>query len=203
MLFGLPTGLVAPGKSIVSAKAFKIVFIAADFFSLILQGAGGGIAATANTTSGSDIGRNIILAGIIVQRVVMVGFVGYALYWGSRARQEGVYASRELKLLVLGMMMCSVMIVRGVCRTAELSGGFKGSLAQNQTMFLLDAIPISIAALSINLWHPGRLLRSQAHASPRTSSSSPSTFIAMESMETGKVEPSPSMVQRLKGSLNL
>lgn len=59
----------------------------------------------------------------------MVGFVGYALYWGSRARQEGVYASRELKLLVLGMMMCSVMIVRGVCRTAELSGGFKGSLA--------------------------------------------------------------------------
>ena len=49
-------------------RSFSIIFITADFFCLVIQGAGGGIAGTANTSQGSDNGAKIITAGVILQR---------------------------------------------------------------------------------------------------------------------------------------
>jgi hypothetical protein len=40
-----------------------------DFICLVLQGLGGGIASTANTDSSSNTGRNIMLAGLIIQLI--------------------------------------------------------------------------------------------------------------------------------------
>jgi Na+/phosphate symporter len=40
----------------------------------VLQGAGGGIAATANTTSQSNAGKNIMLAGLVFQVISLTLF---------------------------------------------------------------------------------------------------------------------------------
>lgn len=46
-------------------RAYAITLMARDPTSLIIRGAGGGLAATANTVFGSEIGRVIMVAGVV------------------------------------------------------------------------------------------------------------------------------------------
>ncbi|KAM0755291.1 hypothetical protein T439DRAFT_375693 [Meredithblackwellia eburnea MCA 4105] len=154
-LLALVIATVAPNQSPLSSKMFKIVFITADVFALVLQGAGGGIAATATSESLSHAGSHLMLAGIVFQLVVMLVFFAYTAWFYSRARKEFYLAGKRVIWLFFGVGLSSFMIiVRGAYRTAELAGGFKGTLARNQYTFLLDAIPVTIATFAINVWHP-------------------------------------------------
>ena len=49
------------------------------------------------------------------------------------------------------------MVAQGF-RTAELAGGFRGHLATTELFILLDAVPVSLAMLVLNVFHPCRLL---------------------------------------------
>lgn len=48
-------------------RTYTIVFCTCDFICLVLQALGGAIASTANTLSSSNLGKNIMLAGLIFQ----------------------------------------------------------------------------------------------------------------------------------------
>ncbi|KAM0747123.1 RTA1-domain-containing protein [Meredithblackwellia eburnea MCA 4105] len=152
--------ITAQSKSFMSFRTCKAVFIVIDVFSIFLQAAGGGIAATANTVTGIKKGANLALAGIILQLAVMVLFVVFGLWWTRRARFEvGEKGGKERWWLLGGILLASAMIiVRGGYRTAELHQGLNGPLATDQWTFLLDCIPISIATLTLNVFHPSRLL---------------------------------------------
>jgi hypothetical protein len=63
-----------------SPRVYTITFISCDFISLVLQGAGGGLSATANTTAGSNTGRYIMIAGLVSQ-VVSLGI--FMLLWAE------------------------------------------------------------------------------------------------------------------------
>lgn len=54
--------------SIVTPRSFTIIFIVADVVCIVIQGAGGGIAGTAETSSGADNGAYIMTAGVVLQR---------------------------------------------------------------------------------------------------------------------------------------
>jgi hypothetical protein len=77
---------------------YSIVFMGCDLLSLILQGAGGGIAATADDNKGSDVGVNVMIAGLIFQVVSMAAFF---IFWGDfilrtrRAKRSGSLASAQ------------------------------------------------------------------------------------------------------------
>jgi len=61
--------LTASGKySFITPRSFSIIFIFSDFCCLVVQGAGGGIAGTANTVDGANTGAYIMTAGVILQR---------------------------------------------------------------------------------------------------------------------------------------
>ena len=47
-----------------------------DFISLVLQGTGGGLAATANDYSEGETGRGIMVAGVVFQVVSLLVFIG-------------------------------------------------------------------------------------------------------------------------------
>lgn len=51
------------------------IFVTFDLISLILQGAGGGLAATANDKAGSDLGIDVMMAGLAFQVIALVIFV--------------------------------------------------------------------------------------------------------------------------------
>lgn len=79
---------------------------------------------------------SIMLAGIVVQLVVMIIYSFYGLWWAYKARAElrkamtNLPNGRGLSRAAIGMVICSVMIIlRGFWRSAELGDGFSGSLA--------------------------------------------------------------------------
>jgi hypothetical protein len=55
-------------------KTYVWIFCSGDLLSLIIQGAGGGIAASANTLSGANTGGYIMAGGVIFQMVIMCCF---------------------------------------------------------------------------------------------------------------------------------
>jgi hypothetical protein len=54
--------------SILTPRSFAIIFMTADFVCLVVQGAGGGIAGTADTTAGANNGAYIMTGGVVLQR---------------------------------------------------------------------------------------------------------------------------------------
>lgn len=74
---------------------------------------------------------SLMLAGIVVQLVIMLVFVAFGLLWAHRALPEIRAWGPDIRTLLLaGILLPSVMIVvRGCYRTGELSQGFSGSLA--------------------------------------------------------------------------
>ena len=56
------------------AEWYPYIFVSCDIISLILQGAGGGLAATAKTQNASAVGSNVMMAGIVWQVVTLTMF---------------------------------------------------------------------------------------------------------------------------------
>ncbi|KAL7415338.1 RTA1-like protein [Mrakia frigida] len=73
---------------------------------------------------------------------------------------EHVNASRNLKLLILGVSLSTLFIfIRSIYRTIELLDGWTGPIIANQQLFnFLDGMMIIFALLATNFLHPGFLL---------------------------------------------
>ncbi|GAA5857638.1 hypothetical protein JCM8547_004311 [Rhodosporidiobolus lusitaniae] len=160
---GLIIGLVAPQKSsrFLSPKWFKITFITADVVALVIQGIGGGMAGSAEGPGTQlDNGTHIMLAGIIVQLVVMIFFSFYMLGWSWLSRDEIRKSGTRMQLMLVAIAVASAaIIVRGGFRTAELNEGFRGPLAEDENMIILDAAPVLVCTFVLNLLHPHWFLR--------------------------------------------
>ena len=134
---GLAIANVAPQKSWLSGRAFKTLFITADLVSLIVQAVGGGMAGSAVGTDPQQVktgskwvvsrapdrpsgGKltatfSIMLAGIVIQLVVMLFYVGYTAIWVFRARERVKLAGSRFQWMLVGMLAASIgIIVRGV-----------------------------------------------------------------------------------------
>lgn len=82
-----------------------------DFTALVLQGAGGGLAATSNTP-GDNTGRNIMIAGLIFQVVSLLIFLSlwtdfiFSVRKAGEAAKDDNFAvvrnSRKFKLFQYG-----------------------------------------------------------------------------------------------------
>ncbi|KAL8660579.1 MAG: hypothetical protein Q9202_006433 [Teloschistes flavicans] len=155
-----------PEHSRLKANWYTWIFIACDLFSLILQGAGGGIAASANTDSTADAGSHLMLAGIIWQVITLGVFLILAADFGFRAygrRSTHSIAALELrrtlkfKLFLAGLALAFVSIfIRCIYRIAELAGGWGNSIMQNEGEFIgFEGVLIAIAVVCQTAFHPG------------------------------------------------
>ncbi|KAG8903866.1 hypothetical protein FRB99_002635 [Tulasnella sp. 403] len=68
--------------------------------------------------------------------------------------------SRKTWLMLLGLVLSTVLIyVRSIYRTIELLDGWHGPIITKEKLFdLLDGMPIVLAMVSLNIFHPGRLI---------------------------------------------
>jgi hypothetical protein len=138
-----------------------------DFISLILQGTGGGLAATANNHSGSETGRAIMVAGVVFQVVSLLIFMGLWLEFIFRLRRTSE-SGKDVRLVqlrdskkftwfqyALGVAVVLIFI-RSVYRVAELQQGFNGPIANDEVSFMiLEGPMIFLAVLSMTVLHPG------------------------------------------------
>ncbi|KAL8668782.1 MAG: hypothetical protein Q9168_006607 [Polycauliona sp. 1 TL-2023] len=157
---------IGPEHSRLPPKWYTWIFIGCDIFSLVLQGAGGGIAASASSPSTQDAGSNLMLAGIVWQVVTLIVFATLAGDFAlrvSRSRSSLPLAASDLlktlkfRLFAFGLCTAYVTIlVRCIYRVAELAGGWGNSIMQNEAEFIvLEGVVIVIAVLCQTAFHPG------------------------------------------------
>ena len=138
-----------------------------DFISLVLQGAGGGLAATADDHAGSETGRAIMVAGVVFQVVSLLIFMGLWLEFLFRLRRTSESAKdvhfvelRDTKKFTwfqsaLGAAVV-LIFVRSVYRVAELQQGFNGPIANDEVSFMILEGPMMfLAVLAMTVLHPG------------------------------------------------
>lgn len=136
------------------AKYYTWIFILCDLFSLILQGAGGGLAATADSDSSASTGNNLMMAGIVFQVFTLLIFAclsGEYFYRALSRRSEwsqsvvNLVSSKRFKLFVGSILVAfTVIFVRCVYRIAEMAGGWRNDIMQNEAEFIvLDGVYVS------------------------------------------------------------
>jgi hypothetical protein len=143
------------------------IFIAGDILSLVLQGAGGGLASTAEGGSSlQDIGTNMMIAGVVFQ-VVILAFFGYFLaeYTLRTYRRRDQLSAESIELFHATSFRCFVIaisvayvgiFVRCVYRIPELTGGWGSELMRNEAEFIvLEGVMIVIAVAVLTVFHPG------------------------------------------------
>ncbi|KAK2742405.1 hypothetical protein FQN55_007843 [Onygenales sp. PD_40] len=160
-------------NSRIPAVWYPRIFITCDVIALILQAAGGGIASSADPgDSSADLGKNLMIAGVVFQVVTLGIFIvlasDFAIRTWLRIRSLGAGAldakyarlrdSTAFRSFLLALAISTLFIfVRCVYRIAELSGGWDGPLMKEEPLFIaLEGGMVSAAVLVLNAFHPGR-----------------------------------------------
>ncbi|KAF7370055.1 RTA1-like protein [Mycena sanguinolenta] len=162
---------LGPCYSRLTPRWYTILFLSCDIVALVIQGAGGGIASSANTLSGANLGANIMLAGIVFQ---FVAIVVYSTLAGDFLRRyhvdrpvRGTSVDRgvmdpKLKTMIAALAFSTlVLFIRSIYRIIELATGWNGRVIETEVYFnVLDGGMVTLAIFTINFAHPGRLLGS-------------------------------------------
>ncbi|KAF2181845.1 RTA1-domain-containing protein [Zopfia rhizophila CBS 207.26] len=155
-------------------KTYTYVFVGFDLLALILQGIGGGLAATAKDKKGSKLGTDVMVAGLVSQVISMVFFMVLWADFALRVRRsrlsgalartqpplyDQLRATRKFTLFQWSLVIATVLIfIRSVYRVAELQEGFSGHLANDEATFMIFEGPMIILAVAAMTWfHPGRV----------------------------------------------
>ena len=137
-----------PEYSRLKPRLYTWVFIGADIFSIMLQAAGGGIAASAGKTDRKkvNIGNDVIIAGIIFQ-VVTMGLCGllsldFALRYIRRTKAAGQTinfgALNRPGIFCLTSTLAYVFVlIRCIYRIPEMLGGWGGEMMRKEDEFMV------------------------------------------------------------------
>lgn len=142
-------------------------FISADILALILQGAGGGISATADDDQNmQDVGDGLLIAGIIFQVVTLAVFGTMITDYIIRRARSPTPLSRKavntwrggtFRIFAVSLVaIYTFILIRCIYRIAELAGGWRNSIMQDEALFIgLDTVLMCIATLLQSFIHPG------------------------------------------------
>ncbi|KAK5111309.1 hypothetical protein LTR85_012204 [Meristemomyces frigidus] len=143
------------------------IFIACDVFSILLQAAGGALASASSTNSLLLAGDDVMIAGLAFQVFTLVVFgllaadYGVAIYRNRRELNPATVELRRslrFRLFVVALWVAYfAILIRCAYRVAELAGGWNNNpILQTQDLFIgLDSVPVALAAVVLNIWHPG------------------------------------------------
>jgi len=131
-------------------RTYIVVFVTCDLISLIVQAAGGSLAAgESNKINGNTKpGTNIMVAGIVFQMASMTVFVGVLVDFLIRSiRKLGGILSRANYRVIAAMMLSMLAVyIRSIYRTVELVQGWSGYLITHQQYFFgFDAALMTFA----------------------------------------------------------
>ncbi|KAL4869078.1 RTA-like protein [Aspergillus spectabilis] len=158
--------------SLLRAEWYSWIFITCDLISLSLQGAGGGLAASA----GHDIemqnaGSSVMLAGVVWQVVTLTVFAVISVHFFlqvktaskirlSREARE-VWESRKFWVFCWGVgISFFTTYARCVYCIAEMAGGWRNPILQDEIGFIvLESAMCSVAVVALCITHPAYCFR--------------------------------------------
>ncbi|KAF2995796.1 hypothetical protein E8E13_000103 [Curvularia kusanoi] len=173
------------------------IFIGCDLLSLVLQGVGGGMAASADFGSDmQDVGTDLMLAGVIWQVVCLTMFgylLGEYLFRTYRHRKElssqamDLFHDTKFRLFIMAIILAYLTIlVRCAYRIPELSDGWRSELMREEVEFIvLEGAMIVTAVAALTIFHPGYCfpaLAAQRAPHNQKSASDPEEDIKLETL---------------------
>ncbi|PKK53922.1 hypothetical protein CI102_1171, partial [Trichoderma harzianum] len=161
-------------------------FVAADVISFIVQAAGGALMADQHSTENASLGRKVYMAGVGVQLFFVLIFVVVVTSFYRQISfdiRTGTLKNRNrwIRPLILVIFLVLILIVvrilspstphleRITFRLIEFSGGVSSSneiLRHEAYQLYLDALAMLLALASLNLVHPGIVLKGPGSSFP-------------------------------------
>ncbi|KAI0110860.1 RTA1 like protein-domain-containing protein [Nemania sp. FL0031] len=146
---------------------YFILFSVLTVLSFSLELAGSVVSTTQDTPDMVNIGNRLLVAGLAVQLIALVIFAVHATLFSIalRTRQHGldpefspIYRSRLFISFLFGFTTATILVVvRTAYRTVQIAEGFKSSIAQTETPFLvLDGAFVFAAAVLLLAFFPAR-----------------------------------------------
>ncbi|KAI6713830.1 hypothetical protein JHW43_003587, partial [Diplocarpon mali] len=174
-----------PQYSLLRPALYTWVFIGLDAFSILMQAAGGGIAAAGDKDNASllSTGNDLILAGIALQVAQLVAFGVVSLYYAfnvsrhRKARPSSAINTPTPAKLEYFMSMVAVayvfILIRCIYRIPEMAGGWGSALQRDEPLFLgLDGAAVAVSVIALTAAHPAIYFPVMGHRGKRTVASS-------------------------------
>ncbi|KAJ7121623.1 RTA1 like protein-domain-containing protein [Mycena epipterygia] len=146
----------------ISPKWYSRIFVSCDLVALVIQGLGGGLAASANDDAGAALGAHIMLGGIVFQ-------FDRAIHEPAPVRETTLSIDPRVKLMIYALAFSTAaLFIRSIYRIIELSMGWHGPVIQTQVYFnVFDGAMVVLAIYTLNIAHPGLLLGSPRQSPAR------------------------------------
>jgi hypothetical protein len=186
--FGRIIRILGPGYSRIRPRLYTILFTSSDVISLLVQAGGGGLAASAKSLKGQNLGSHIILAGLLFQTCIIIVYASCAAEYFirynkgtplSKNRRNETANPNGLKhgTLTWNIQLMSYaltfntacLVIRAIYRIVEFADGWNGKIIHTQVLFnVFDGAMITLAIYTLNFFHPGRLLSSEEEETEMT-----------------------------------
>ncbi|KAJ2915434.1 hypothetical protein MD484_g4984, partial [Candolleomyces efflorescens] len=182
VIFGEIIRRIGQVYSRLSPRNYTLLFCTFDVISLLVQGVGGGLAATADPRENGrdpETGGRVMLGGIAFQLVVIVVFsicgtefiVRYLKDWPlgnveTVDSEESLQLSKrgelttKLKVMLSALTFSTIVLfIRAVYRLIELADGWNGRIISTEVYFnVLDGAMVVLAIYTLNFIHPGHFV---------------------------------------------
>lgn len=166
--------------SVLRPMQYSFLFIIGDLISIILQAAGGGVAAgSLSQYESTEDGSHIMVAGLAFQVFTIAAFqifwyiFFFRVYRSYKKHGDSEFNPhfthiRERKFLVpfiFGISFAVVLIfVRSIYRLIELAEGWSSNLATKEIYFMiLEALMVSLASCVLTFLTPGLAYGRNSH----------------------------------------
>ncbi|KAF4995307.1 hypothetical protein FGRMN_5206 [Fusarium graminum] len=159
-----------PTLSRVHPRWYPRIFLPADLSCLIIQAIGGGVAAAAkrNQPKLAQNGNRTIVAGVVLQVIVLLAFGVMGTDYYLRVKKyihspevapESLRVWQNKKFRLFGFAVTGAyfaILTRCIYRIAEMAGGWGNHIMQDEPSFLvLDSSLVLITGFLLTAFHPG------------------------------------------------
>ncbi|KZL79386.1 rta1 domain-containing protein [Colletotrichum incanum] len=171
---------VLPDQKVIGIKALALtkIFVTMDVLCFLVQAVGGAMMSNTEVSSDDPIlrtGQQVYMSGCGLQLAFIVVFCGLMgrFYVKMRWAQRFDLDVKRIRAMVWVMYVVLVLIIiRIIFRLVEFGPGAdidNPILANENYAFGLDALPMVLALVLLNIMHPGIVLRGENSEFPRLS----------------------------------
>lgn len=158
----------------ITAKRYGLVFVWLDILAFLVQLGGAGITTQSNVSSKTImLGIHIYMGGIGLQELFVLVFGGLTIHLHRRMCRLEVYGELDEDKTTRGsiswrwlfwaiysvLILITVRIVFRLCQYARGTDSDNVILTHEAYEYVLDAMPMFLALILLNVVHPGRVLR--------------------------------------------
>jgi hypothetical protein len=152
----------------IRARRITLLFVLGDILSFLVQITGAMMCGTEMSAQTQKLGTKVYMAGVGVQLLFIAIFLGLTIKFQLMLRNRRPESANEpptsacLQLLYTLYTVLTLIAFRNFYRLAEFSAGFESSITKQEWYtFVFDSVPMLLALLCFNLFHPGRFIYGQ------------------------------------------